>query len=94
MIKPDKICPRQDDGTGYNVGDLVMVHGVHLGIITLFYAPRGLWVIRLAHDGQELALFRDDFEPLNYMENNNGRTDDNNGKVKICSQGGGCVDLS
>ena len=69
MIKLDRNCPRQDDEIGYNVGDLVMVHGVHLGIITLFYPPRGLWVIRLAFDGQELALFRDDFEPFTLKEN-------------------------
>tara|TARA_R100000008_G_scaffold67072_1_gene44141 strand:- start:294 stop:572 length:279 start_codon:yes stop_codon:yes gene_type:complete len=92
MTKPDRNCPRQDDGTGYNVGDLVMVHGIHLGIITLFYAPRGLWVIRLAHDGQELALFRDDFEPLIPKEREDGN--DNDGKAKVRPRRGGCVDLS
>ncbi len=69
-----------------------MVHGIHLGIITMFYAPRGLWVIRLVHDGQELALFRDDFEPFVFKEDEYGN--DNDGKAEICPQRGRCVDLS
>ena len=91
MIKSDRNCPRQDDGSGYNVGDLVMVHGIHLGIITLFYPPRGLWVIRLAADGQELALFRDDFEPFVFKEKENGN--DNDGEIKICPDGRRCTGL-
>ena len=86
MIKPDRNCPRQDEETSYNVGELVMVHGIHLGIVTMFYAPRGLWVIRLAHDGQELALFRDDFEPFMFKENEDGT--DNDGKTKVCTRRG------
>ena len=86
MTKPDRNCPRQDDETSYSVGDLVMVHGIHLGIITMFYAPRGLWVIRLVHDGQELALFRDDFEPFTFKEKGNGN--DNDGETEIRPYGG------
>ena len=91
MTKPDKKCPRQDEEIGYNIGELVMVHGIHLGIITMFYAPRGLWVIRLAHDGQELALFKEDFEPFVFKEKDNGN--DNDGKTKICTSRRRCSDL-
>mgnify|MGYP003660568987 CR=1 FL=1 len=81
MTKPDKKCPRQMAEEGYNIGDLVMVHGVNLGIITMYYQPTSLWLIKLTN-GLELALFTEDFEPLKLKENINGN--DDNGKVTVC----------
>ena len=51
----------------YEVGDLVMVHGVHLAIGVLFHEPENLWLVRLM-DGTELALWYEDLEPLNLQE--------------------------
>jgi len=48
----------------FEVGDLVMVHGVHLAIVLLYHAKDNVWLVRLM-DGTELALWYDDLEPLN-----------------------------
>ena len=48
----------------YEVGDLVLVHGVHLAIVLLYHEPENLWLVRLMC-GTELALWYDDIEPLN-----------------------------
>jgi len=48
----------------YKVGDLVMVHGVHLAIVMLVHEPENLWLVRLM-DGTQLALWYNDLEPLN-----------------------------
>ena len=47
----------------YKVGDLVMVHGVHLAIVLLYHEVDNVWLVRLM-DGTELALWYDDLEPL------------------------------
>ena len=47
----------------YEVGDLVLVHGVHLAIVLLYHAADIVWLVRLM-DGTELALWYDDLEPL------------------------------
>ena len=47
----------------YEVGDLVMVHGVHLAIVLLYHEADNVWLVRLM-DGTELALWNDDLEPL------------------------------
>ena len=51
----------------YKVGDLVLVHGVHLAIVVLYHEPESLWLVRLMC-GTELALWYDDLEPLNLRE--------------------------
>ena len=47
----------------YEVGDLVLVHGVHLAIVLLYHEADNVWLVRLM-DGTELALWYDDLEPL------------------------------
>ena len=61
------------------VGDLVLVHGVQLAVVTFAYTPRGLWLVKLM-DGTELALWTEDIEPIK-KENDNGN--DNNGKAEV-----------
>ena len=48
----------------FEVGDLVLVHGVHLAIVLLYHEEDNVWLVRLM-DGTELALWYDDLEPLN-----------------------------
>ncbi len=55
------------DKTPWGVGDLVLVHGIHLAIVVLYYEPSGLWLVRLM-DGTELGLWYDDLEPLTKQE--------------------------
>ena len=82
MTKQAKDCLNHRAEDGYNVGDLVMIHGVHLAVILLYYEPNRLWLVRLMC-GQELALWREDLEPLAIMENENERSHDNHGKDEI-----------
>lgn len=51
----------------YKVGDLVMIHGVHLAIVLLYHDEGNVWLVRLM-DGTELALWLEDLEPLKPQE--------------------------
>ena len=56
----------------YDVGDLVLIHGIHLAIVLLYHDEGNVWLVRLM-DGTELALWYDDLEPLNKQEKKNER---------------------
>lgn len=49
----------------WSVGDLVMVHGVHLAIVLLYHEPANLWLVRMM-DGTELALHYGDLEDIKW----------------------------
>ena len=47
----------------FEVGDLVLVHGIHLAIVIYYHEENSVWLVRLM-DGTELALWHYDLEPL------------------------------
>ncbi len=51
----------------WEVGDLVMIHGVHLAIVLLYHDEGNVWLVRMM-DGTELALWYDDLEPIRIQE--------------------------
>ena len=60
----DQVKQSSENHNPWNVGDLVMVHGVHLAIVVLYHGPANLWLVRMM-DGTELALHYEDLESLN-----------------------------
>jgi len=51
----------------FNVGSLVLIHGVHLGVITRYHEPDSIWLVRLMC-GLQLGVFYDDMELIKIKE--------------------------
>ena len=67
MMKQVKQSSEQD--SPWEVGDLVLVHGVHLAIVLLYHEPANLWLVRMM-DGTELALHYEDLDGIKWREKN------------------------
>ena len=85
MTRQDNNYPRQVEGSTYKLGDLVMVHGVNLGVIKHSSPISAVWIIQLASGG-EVICFTGDFELYQLKEKKNGN--DNDGEDEVCTEGG------
>ena len=63
----DQVKQSSENNSPWNVGDLVMVHGVHLAIVVLYHEPANLWLVRMM-DGTELALHYEDLEDIKWRK--------------------------
>ena len=69
----------------FDVGSLVLIHGVHLGVITRYHEKDNIWLVRLMC-GLYLGVFYDDIELVKIKEKQYGN--DNTRKAKVCPEGG------
>ena len=63
----NQVKQSSENNSPWSVGDLVMVHGVHLAIVVLYHEPANLWLVRMM-DGTELALHYEDLEDIKWRK--------------------------
>ena len=51
----------------FDIGSLVLIHGIHLGVVTRYHEKDNIWLVRLMC-GLYLGVFYDDIELVKLKE--------------------------